>query len=208
MDINQYEHLNRLMSNCWMKCQSSLDFAGFRRNIDEMSILLTNDELEAYKELAHGELVSPSRRTPYMKWFNSSIDTMQMETAEGEAGDLPAFKVRFEFFRGQLDETEHRALPWRVEAMTVLDGMAPLHADPNGRVVHASYKLGSLRDYTNELGRLEKEFGLKPVAHYRNAYGRFSYWENGDFPWGGSGSDKGILLKPRVNLRDATRREN
>lgn len=203
MDSNEYDRVNDAMRNGWIKCQSALDFDAFGKTIDEMSILLSEDDQEAYKAIARKIELDPGRHTPYMKWFNSSRDEMTMEggpeaAAEGEK--LSSFGVHFEFYRGQLDETEHRALPWRAEIMSVTSGFAPLHGVPLNRVVHASYKMGSLGDYDAELRRLFG-MGMKPVAHYRNSYGKFSYWMNEEFPWGAP--EMPILLKPRVNLRDA-----
>lgn len=197
MDLNYYRQLNADLSRAYTKCQYALDVAGIPAVVDEMSILLTPVELSSYKNWAlYEEGDAPDRKTPWMGWFNSSSDTMTMESDAG--GDGPSFQVAFEFFKGQLGGGEE--LPWRVEAMAVLGGFAPLHRDPTGRVVHASYKLKDEVEYEGEMKKLP-EFGMTPVAHYRNAYGRFSYWENGDFPWGAE--DRPIYLKPRVNLRDS-----
>lgn len=199
MHIDEFQRLNKAMSNSWFKCQSTLDLDGFGRNIDEMSILLTNQDMNAYKEIAETVELDPSRRTPYMKWFNGTRDTMTM--TDGAGGEpIASFDVRFEFYRGVLDEPEHRELPWRVEAMAVLGGFAPLHSEPMGRVVHASYKLSDAGEYDMELARLRK-LGMTPVAYYANSYGQFSYWTDAGLPY--SAGEAPILLKPRVNLRDA-----
>jgi hypothetical protein len=199
MNLDKYRDLNHAMSRAWNKCQYALDMAGIKRGIDEMSVLLTEAELNSYKEWAavdseRGFVGGLTR----MEWFNRvERDLMQMER---ENGDGPSFQVRFEFFRPRMDLSDREAL-WRVEAMAVLEGFAPLHRDPTCRVVHASYKCSDMADYEQELVRLVSA-GMTPVAHYRNTYGRFSYFENPEFPWGAE--DRPIYLKPRVNLRDTT----
>ena len=103
------------------------------------------------------------------------------------------FVVRFEFFR-----LIHR--PWRIEAMCVIGGDAPLHEESlarwgNGAPFHLSYKLRDVEMYADDVRNIRSDRGLVMAAEYRNSYGMMSYWMK-------PGS-KGLYLKPRVNLRDA-----
>lgn len=100
------------------------------------------------------------------------------------------FNVRFEFLRIP-------GADWRIEAMCVLDGEAPLHQQHldimgNGCIVHVSYKLSEMESYLVAKDYLI-EAGCVQHAEYQNTYGMFSYWL----------ADEGLFYyKPRVNLRD------
>lgn len=104
------------------------------------------------------------------------------------------FYVRFEFLRIP-------GAPWRIEAMCVLEGTAPLHEQHlaqhgNGSIVHASYKCEDIDSYHHAVNVLRTEMGAGAPAvafhaEYRNTYGIFSYWGEEDY-----------YFKPRVNLRD------
>lgn len=105
------------------------------------------------------------------------------------------FEVRFEFLR--IPDTN-----WRIEAMCVLGGTAPLHEAwletiGDGCVVHASYKLPSLEAYVAHVPALMGA-PLEKRATYVNSYGRFSYYSHEHLA---HGFDR-WLLKPRVNTRD------
>lgn len=121
-----------------------------------------------------------------LEHFNSvPYDTMKRQDRLGES-----FGVRFEFLRYADD-------PWRIEAMCVIDGHAPLHRaalhrEQSAVVIHMSYKMATLHDYQEEVRRLRSEVQME--AEYANSYGIFSYWPgpNGRVPY----------VKPRVNLRD------
>jgi hypothetical protein len=106
-----------------------------------------------------------------------------------------AFDVRFEFLRLPLTGSREGFRDWRIEAMCVLDGNAPLHSQHIERfgdpcIVHASFKLDDEGEYAKAKAELS-EFGFPFCAEYSNSYGRFSYWNAGRY-----------YLKPRVNLRD------
>lgn len=145
--------------------------------VDEVALLFENREA-----LDHWLKWAITRGN--LEHFNSvPHDTMLRRDRSG------AFAVRFEFLR----------LPgatWRIEAMCVLYGNAPLHETAlalhrNGCVIHASYKATSLEGYAKCQEELRSR-DVSMAAEYQNSYGRFSYWGNrGDF-----------YLKPRVNLRD------
>lgn len=147
-------------------------------DVDEVSLLFaTPEELALFTATAKHD------------WRTNHFGTVDVDTMQMTGG--PSFEVRFEFLR--LADA-----PWRIEAMCVLDGEAPLHAAAlsdrgSGCVVHASYRAGtSLPDYNRELDRLPEYGALR--AKYTNTYGQFSYWQVGDLGH--------VYLKPRVNLRD------
>lgn len=159
--------------------------------IDEVSLLFgTVEELEAFVEWA--------KQHPSLEHFNATEDTMDREDKD------QSFRVRFEFIR-PTDLTKDYA-PWRIEAMCVLEGIAPIHETVlqehgSGAVVHLSWKHTSEEIYESYLRRdVQQMMKNKPgvvtgnpdhfVGAYRNSYGRFSYWGRRPF------------LKPRVNLRD------
>lgn len=152
--------------------------------IDEVSLLFTTE----------ADLID------FTKWcivngidnFNTTGDEMvRMDTDHGLD---ESFHVRFEFLRVP-------GAPWRIEAMCVLDGAAPLHfahlaEHGDGCVVHASWKEANLTTYNRVKEGLRAEGGglvhaVPFHAEYRNSYGQFSYWGTGPF-----------YFKPRVNLRD------
>jgi len=127
----------------------------------------------------------------HMDNFNSvPCDVMRRQDKYGDH-----FQVRFEFFRPWSYVTEDEQ-PWRIEAMCVLEGEAPLHAqamrvsDDLPVVIHLSYKCHTLDAYSAEVRALRS--GQPMRAEYQNSYGVFSYWGDG-----------APYLKPRVNLRDA-----
>lgn len=113
-------------------------------------------------------------------------DTMQRLDVLGES-----FDVRFEFFR--LPKR-----PWRIEAMVVLSGDAPLHeqalaANGSGAPFHLSYKVADEVEYDGQFETLRAN-GHTMMAEYRNSYGMMSYWTHD--------GDRGPYIKPRVNTRD------
>jgi hypothetical protein len=123
--------------------------------------------------------------------FNSvHRDTMQRLDKTGES-----FDVRFEFFR-----LPHR--PWRIEAMCIISGDAPLHEQAlsengNGAPFHLSYKLPTLETYDAEFRSLRGAHSRGPLAmmaEYQNSYGRMSYWRHD--------GEHSPYVKPRVNMRD------
>lgn len=118
--------------------------------------------------------------------FNSTSDYMERLDKKKEA-----FNVHFDFLSVP-------SKPWRIEAMCVTGGTAPLHTAAMGDnmgyagVFHASYKLPSLDIYLTHIGIL-KVTGYEMAAEYQNSYGRFSYWRLAPhLPY----------FKPRCNLRD------
>lgn len=106
----------------------------------------------------------------------------------------PGFQVRFEFLHLE-------GFPFRIEAMCVLSGDAPLHERVlakygEGAVVHLSWRAapnGDADGYMRHRLVLQDSAHMKPMAEYENSYGRFCYY--GEI-------DKPPFLKPRVNLRD------
>lgn len=160
--------------------------------IDEVAILFADeaqleDWLDNYADKDHMLEHYRSERDQMMR-----LDVRYRET----------WNVRFEFLHVTI--REHQENPWRIEAMVVLDGKAPLHqamtAACQGRpaIIHASYKLPDSPTYAEECLRLWDE-GMHSHATYMNSYGMFSYWhgEQDQRPL------TNVLLKPRVNLRDS-----
>lgn len=167
---------------------------GMALSIDEMAILLpTEKALDAMLETWQ-----PFNSVPEDKMVR--LDTDHEE----------AFVVRFEFLKVS-------GVFGRIEAMTVLEGEAPLHAkaleETNGAptLIHASFKtawagneLARRRTYDQAKRRLtvardriagsDGPPSVTMAAEYRNSYGQFSYWKVDGIP--------DLYLKPRVNLRD------
>lgn len=97
------------------------------------------------------------------------------------------FWVRFEFLRFPKSN-------WRIEAMCITEGTAPLHSqhleeNGSGCVVHASWKCSDLKMYLLDCQTMRLSYPLR--AEYQNSYGIFSYF-----------IEEGFYFKPRVNLRD------
>lgn len=124
-------------------------------------------------------------------------DVMRRASMDGSPPPNEAFDVRFDFWRVP-------GADWRIEAMCVLGGFAPLHTAAlqmmgNGSVVHVSWRAAPNGDelgYHRHRKCLEDDTvagSLTALAEYTNSYGRFCYYgEEGNVPY----------LKPRVNLRD------
>lgn len=163
----------------WFMLDSAV--AAIHRTVyDEVSLLFSKPaELEDFKEWAVAQ---------GLEHFNS-VQRDQMVRQD----KAQAFGVRFEFLR-----LPNR--PWRIEAMCILEGCAPLHEEAlrrsgEGCVVHLSYKCRDLQTYQEHVRSLWDEGRIKK-AEYRNSYGMFSYWVP-------TGSELRPFLKPRVNLRDS-----
>lgn len=190
MDLAKYQSMLRRVTRSFTRVQYGLDVnTSIRTDIDEMSLLFLHEkDLETFLMFAQED------RT--VDHFNSVLrDTMvrQFEDSPepGMVRDPQSFDVRFEFLRLE-------GCTWRIEAMCVLGGTAPLHSAAlrergDGCVIHASFKTADEQQYRDAcLGLTEATDGM--AAEYRNSYGLFSYWrvpEIGD-----------VWLKPRVNLRD------
>jgi len=172
-------------NNCAVKAERTVRYAndmlahhGVVGRIDEVALLWANAaELDSFLVWAV--------EGGGMEHFNS-VPADEMVRVDNKG----LFMVRFEFLR-------MKGMPWRIEAMCVLDGEAPLHATHldvmgNGCVVHASYKLACEEEYETSKDVL-LEADLDMCAEYENSYGRFSYWR--DF-------DSLFYFKPRINLRD------
>lgn len=181
----QYLDMMIEAQNALTDAQFSLDTELFlKATADETSLLFaTPEELDGFKLWAIQS---------GLECFNT-VDRDRMVRLD--KGATEGFDVRFEFMR----------LPgaaggdWRIEAMCVLGGQAPLHeehlaAHGTGKPVHVSFKCEDENRY-RVMKRTMADDGFQSIpfhAEYQNSYGRFSYWGVG--PW---------YLKPRVNLRDA-----
>lgn len=119
-----------------------------------------------------------------MEHFNKRVmDRMHRLDVPGDEW----FDVRFEFLR---PKDQH----FRIEAMCIGEGSAPLHEaalaiDGPGTCVHASYKP---RGYGTHVVRLNRVLSLE--AEYSNAYGLFSYW-----------SGLSTYVKPRLSFADRSK---
>lgn len=166
------------------------------RRIDEISILFqTEAHLNGFLEYG--------RCKSYIEHRRSEKDWMKRLDAGRRGNTDEEFDVRFEFFQVGPASVPSTDWNWRIEAMCVLEGEAPLHFNAlamygTGCVFHASYKL-PLQDGEPERAMYERAVddlgahGWRMRAAYENSYGRFSYWGDG-LPY----------LKPRCNLRDSS----
>lgn len=175
-DLTRAENIKR---NAQKQFDLSFMHAG---TIDEVSLLYPNREtLELFVEYA---------QEAGWDHFNHTEDVCCRDDVDREA-----FQVRFDF----LQPPTKPDWPWRIEAMCVLDGHAPLHEAAleasGGRsvTIHASYKLADEAAYMADLDTQVRRFagagGCR--AQYSNSYGRFAYFGIEPF-----------YFKPRVNLRD------
>jgi hypothetical protein len=140
--------------------------------VDEVSILFKhNTELDGFVRYC----VSRD-----LEHFNGVRDTCHNEWAS----DPNTFQVRFEFLR-------YPGADWRIEAMCVNSGFAPLHERlRNHSMPHVSFKCLDTMHYDHINKVLT---GILPwQGSYRNSYGAFSYF-----------GAYAPYIKPRVNLRDA-----
>jgi hypothetical protein len=176
----------------WRKrAQFELDTEYFvLANVDEVALVFGDERrLE--------DFVDWCIRVPELDNFNSvQQDTMHMTHNEMTEFPTQDFDVRFEFL-------SHEDWDWRIEAMCVLSGSAPLHTQAleeygEGAPIHVSWKCDTLEDYQARVRTLDHPASptfqkLPRLAEYTNSYGRFSYF-----------GALNILpyFKPRVNLRD------
>lgn len=153
-------------------------------DVDEISLLFQSEaQLDSFVQWA----VESKGLTN----FNSVKDGCRsVQVTNG--GNQHNYRVRFEFL-------SMPGVDWRIEAMCILSGDAPLHRIHLSRYgvspIHASFKLKTLEGYTDMCKHLATYGpGLVPIVEYENSYGRYCYF-------GGDDMDR-IYLKPRVNLRD------
>lgn len=145
--------------------------------VDEVSLLFKEkEELERFVFWAVNE--------KNLSNFASRKDTLyRLDKRE-------QFNVQFEFLRDPSKK-------YRIEAMCVLDGKAPLHEHKTHlfgeiSVMHVSFKCDSLEEYFKSMDMLHQD-GWDFFAQYVNDYGLFSYFRM---------QGNSIYLKPRLNLRD------
>ncbi len=172
---------------------------------DEVSLLFaTPEELERFRIWAIGDGMDNFSRVEDDVAICIGADWHEPVLSEAlPVRPIESFAVRFEFLRvpGAL---------WRIEAMCVLSGEAPLHEAwlemyGSGCVVHVSYKLPTRDAYDQHTGRgpYASQWPEQPTyrASYTNSYGRFAYYQHANFEDRIFGST--WFLKPRVNERDA-----
>lgn len=178
-------------------------------NVDEVSLLFADpDELEAFRlwAIEGGRMDNFARVQQDVclclgaDWWNPTDDMTTEVTPPVRPTET--FAVRFEFLRLP-------AAQWRIEAMCILSGDAPLHEAwlemyGSGCVVHVSYKLPSRDAYEQHtaVGPQCSQWPDQPVlrAQYGNSYGRFAYYQHDNFE--DSVGRNAWFLKPRVNERD------
>lgn len=147
------------------------------RPVDEMSILFrSRAEHIGFTEWARARGLV----------FNEVTEKQKDLTAPGHG-----FTTNFTFVK-------KRIWDWRIEAMVVTSGRAPLHTQLNlmhgdFTIAHASWKLKDVEIYHKDKCALE-DAGFRFHKEYRNGYGQFAYFSHPEFPF---------YFKPRVNLRDA-----
>ena len=168
------------------------------RRIDEISVLFQNEsDLDLFKDT-----VTRSEWN-FIVHSRSEKDWMRRLDAGRRGNTDEEFDVRFEFFMVGPASVPQDQWNWRIEAMCVVGGEAPLHFNAlgmygSGAIFHASYKL-PLNDGEPERLMYDRAVddlgahGWRCRAAYENSYGRFSYWGDG-LPY----------LKPRCNLRDSS----
>lgn len=122
-------------------------------------------------------------------WFNESFESQQ-----NTATDEWEFDTEFQFSLPYMNAS------WRIEAMRVECGHAPLHQrhiEGHGApsVVHVSWKAPTREEYLLEKVALFEE-GMTFHAEYENSYGIFSYWSF-------EKDNVFMYYKPRVNVRDS-----
>lgn len=174
---------------------------------DEVSLLFASpEELEEFRLWAIGE--GGMENFARVEWdFAVCIGADWWEPVVSETAlpvrPVDSFAVRFEFLRVA-------GAPWRIEAMCILSGDAPLHTAwlemyGSGCVVHVSYKLPSRDAYDQHTrrGPYASQWPDQPTfrAAYGNSYGRFAYYQHANLEDSMVGSS--WFLKPRVNERDA-----
>lgn len=134
------------------------------------------------------ELVQEAKREGL--WFNHSQET-QVDTKTGNV-----YHTNYQFL------WPDREAGWRIEAMHITGGFAPLHeeimqAKGTPCIAHVSYKLDSVKEYRAARRDLRKLIHRNSLAEYQNGYGLFSY-----FPIYDEHGKVRVYIKPRVNIRD------
>lgn len=160
---------------------------------DEISLYFPDvDQLDQFVALAKER----------SRWFARSDEDQTLLT-QGGWGWIPATKeysTAYEFISPFHDA------PWRIEAMAVTKGTSALHNSlpepfsPAGirrvSVAHASFKLHSAPDYTDQRANMDGAMGPFHLrGEYENSYGRFAYYQTKVLEF---------FVKPRVNTRDAS----
>lgn len=174
---------------------------------------------DKYNEILRG-LFGPSTRVdevavlfPDDEWLwgfvrnlNSRKEWEHRNSAQDAVATSPLaarYDVQYEF----LFRTDETRPPFRIEAMKMLSGFSPLHAERMSRdlhqplpaPIHASFRCDDEDEYMVMSDVLSRN-GWVAAQHCHSTYGRFSYfWKPGDADlW-----TSGCFLKPRVNTRDA-----
>lgn len=165
-----------------------------KANVDEMSIVFSLPHaLEGFvqwaKEIGYEHFNTVVKDDVTLVDHSPAFDNLEPNEANN------GFQVRFEFLR-------ITGAPWRIEAMCILGGHAPLHANAldefgEGACIHASFKerdSDTFKARKRSMANPGNGFkALEFLAEYRNSYGRFAYFGKAGLP---------PYIKPRINLRD------
>lgn len=125
--------------------------------------------------------------------FNAALDFVH-------TSPIPSsYAVRYDFL-------QKVGSAYRVECMSLLEGVSPLHAayqlavEDRPLTIHLSFKVPNEQAYESVCKRLFEDAKLPLAQSCKSTYGRFSYWP---MPLRDGTS---IFLKPRVNTRDSSMR--
>lgn len=178
------------------KYQSFMAEIGLKNPIDEIALLFIN-------RAAKGDFVISAVKGDGVKLFNSAEDHVNTKPFGTE------YDVEYLFLEAEcLDGM-------RVEAMSLLNGLSPLHSAliqnheeiRHGAPypVHLSFKCHNMDEYHDAVYALEHSgadgYGVATSVQFcQSDYGVFSYY---NVPSLGH-----IYLKPRVNMRDEMRHSN
>lgn len=145
------------------------------QGIDEIAVMFrTREELWGW--------ITGAVQEPGVTVFNYAEDRVKTEPI------VSSYEVEYTFLRRE-------QVPWRIEAMMIRQGSSPYHSSlrGQGRVVHASFRCSDVPQYDNVIDAMWERGDVELVQRCESTYGKFSYWRV---------AGSGLLLKPRVNLRD------
>jgi hypothetical protein len=173
----------------YIAAQQQLSAVGIHGQIDELAVMVFTTAQEY-------ELIEKAVRNGWSV-FNSAEDSVETYPIASN------YNVHYTFLR-------HPAKPYRLEVMRQLEGFSPLHITLAGRaieagwnkpiVVHASFKVGSVKEFGEAEAKLLDSGDLILSQGCRSTYGVFAYYAptiHADDSF-----DLQVYLKPRVNLRD------
>jgi hypothetical protein len=165
---------------------------GADAHIDEMAVMFRDPgELRNFVEAAV--------RVPGVTLFNTAHDSVSTQPIPGR------YDVHYWFLSMPQENGEQ---PWRLEVMFAHPG-SPLHDSLRRQMtretplmlVHASFKCPDEEAYASAVHTLARN-NYEMLQRCESTYGRFSYWLTDEV------TDQGLLLKPRINLRDQEKQDD